>query len=275
MTSPAAVQRMIREAVPPQARIGIVTALGSGSVTVSFGPGATTPNLGYNPAYVPAVGDQVLVVPSTSSWVVLCKVAAAPSLVPDVTVRARAVHAWQKARSVNLPEHAPGTWYYQYDNAVGGYRTYPQGRAPEPAGGPGHVPRLADWATVLYHGTLASLVPSGSTITGVSLVYQRVSSGATMPALAPPVLYGHTHTPGSPPPAAAAPSWAAGFGPLVYPPVAMGETTRITLPSTWVTAWLAGTITGVGLWSDRSDQAAPYWEAPETGDLEITHTPPA
>jgi len=55
----------------------------------------------------------------------------------------------------------------------------------------------------------------------------------------------------------------------------MGETTRITLPSTWVTAWLAGTITGVGLWSDRSDQAAPYWEAPETGDLEITHTPPA
>ncbi|WP_454728980.1 hypothetical protein [Cellulosimicrobium protaetiae] len=275
MTSPTAVARMIEQRRPPLPRIGIVTAIAASTVTVTFSDGTTTPQLQYATAYVPAVGDQVLVIPTTTAWVVQGKVSAAPSLVPDETARTPAVNAWQKARSVNLPGIPAGTWYYQYDNAVGGYRTYPQGRAPEPAGGPGHVPRLIDWASVLYHGPLASLVPSGSTITGVSLVYQRVPSGADLPALVPPVLYGHTYTPGAPPSTAVAPAWTPGFGPLAYPPVAMGESTRITLPSSWVIAWLAGTITGIGFWSERADQAAPYWEAPAAGDLEITYTPPA
>ena len=87
------------------------------------------------------------------------------------------------------------------------------------------------------------------------------------------MLYGHAYTPGSPPPEAA-PSFPGGFGPYRYPPVAVGETTRLTLPSALVTAWLAGTLTGVAMWSDSPADAFVTRPRPP-GDLLITYTPPA
>jgi len=270
MTSPAAVQRMIREAVPPQARIGIVTAIASG-VTVSFGPGATTPGLGYNPAYVPAVGDQVLVVPTTSSWVVLCKVAGSPSLVPDVEVVVSSSTGWYLDRRVNFgPE--PRDWT-RYDNP-GPITGWAQGRQINPVGAVGEyvAQQMMDHATIGYYGSLASRVPSGSTITGVSLLWRRVGTGAPEPPLSSPVLYGHAYTPGSPPPVAA-PSFPAGFGPYRYPPVAMGETARLALPSALVTAWLAGAVTGIACWSDQTADAFNADARP--ADVAITYTPPA
>lgn len=267
---------MIREAVPPQARIGIVTALGSGSVTVSFGPGATTPGLGYNPAYVPTVGDQVLVVPSTSTWVVLCKVAPAPSLVPDVELSRFASTMWFLTRGVN---YGPGTWQRYTGNpspTTGLPGGWSQGRQILAAGStePGDYQQsMFDQATVGYYGPLAAMVPSGSTITGVSLLVERYTTGAPQPPLASPVLYGHAYTPGSPPPEAA-PSFPGGLGPYRYPPVAVGESARLTVPSELVTAWLAGTVTGVAMWSDSpADAFVTRPRAP--GDLFITHTPPA
>lgn len=276
MTSPAAVQRMIREAVPPQARIGVVTALGSGSVTVSFGPGATTPGLGYNPAYIPTVGDQVVVIPTTSSWVVLCKVAATPSLVPDEELARFASTMWFLTRGVN---YGPGTWsrYTAIPSPTTGMPGgWSQGRQILAAGStrPGDYQQsMFDEATFGYYGSLAAMVPSGSTITGVSLLVERYTTGAPQPPLASPVLYGHAYTPASPPPQAA-PSFAAGFGPYRYPPVAVGETARLTLPAELVTAWLAGSLTGLAWWSDSTADAFVTRPRPP-GDLVITYTPPA
>lgn len=270
MTSPAAVQRMIREAVPPQARIGVVTAIASGSVTVSFGPGAITPNLGYNPAYVPAVGDQVLVVPSTSTWVVLCKVAGAPSLVPDVELVVRSSSGWFLDRPVNFGPNQ-GVWS-RYDNPTP-LTGWAQGRQILPFGSIEEqlAQSLMDRATIGYFGSLAARVPSGSTITGVSVLWRRVGTGALEPTLVSPVLFGHAYTPGSPPPVATP---AFPFGPYRYPPVAMGETVRLALPSTLVTAWLANTVTGLAIWSDQTGDAFnAAVDAP--GDVAITYTPPA
>jgi len=270
VTSPAAVQRMIRETVPPQARIGIVTAIASGSVTVSFGPGATTPGLGYNPAYVPAVGDQVVVIPTTSTWVVLCKVAPAPSLVPEEETVVRAASGWFLDRPVNFGP-TPGVWSrYTTTTPLTGWA---QGRQIMPYGSTQEqlAQSLKDTTTIGYFGSLAARVPSGSTINGVSVLWRRVTTGAPEPALVTPVLYGHAYAPGSPPPAAT-PTFT--FGPYRYPPVAMGESARLTLAAELVTAWLSGAVTGLAIWSDRTaDAFNAAVDAP--GDVAITYTPPA
>lgn len=269
------VSRMIAAQTPPRSRIGVVAAVGATTVDVRLGGEAITAGLQYNPAYVPGVGHRVLVVPTDSDWVVVCRVSPGASMIEDAERRVKPVRLWSKARAVSLEDIPPGTWYSQWEGANSGYAPqYAQGRFPIPSGGPGWIPRYSDWASVAYHGSLAAQVPSGSTITGVSLVVRRSTGGQQGAPLVNPILYGHAHDVANPPVLNAAPSWVAGYGPLVYPAVAMYEETRIVLPSTWVAALLAGTIKGIGFWSDRQEQGAPYWDGGIDGDLVVRYTPP-
>ncbi|MFE6228901.1 hypothetical protein [Cellulosimicrobium sp. NPDC057862] len=271
MTSPAAVRRMIDAHRNPLPRIGVVTAIASTTVTVTFADGSTTPTLQYATAYVPAVGDQVLVIPTTSAWVVQGKVSAAPTLVADEEIVVASTSGWFLDRRVNFGP-LPRDWT-RYDNP-GPLTGWAQGRQILPIGAVGETvaQQMVDRATIGYYGSLAARVPSGSTITGVSALWRRVGTGAPEPALVSPVLYGHAYTPGSPPPAAA-PSFPGGFGPYRFPPVAMGETARLALPSSLVTAWLAGTVTGLAIWSDQTADALNVDARP--ADVAITYTPPA
>ncbi|MBN0039393.1 hypothetical protein JN535_04285 [Cellulosimicrobium cellulans] len=269
MTSPPAVARMIDQARQPMPRLGFVTAVAATAVTVRFADGSTTPSLQYATAYVPTVGDQVLVIPTTSAWVVTGKVSAAPSLVPDEEIVVASTSGWFLDRRVNFgPE--PRDWT-RYDNP-GPITGWAQGRQIMPIGSTEEIvaQQMIDHATIGYYGSLASRVPSGSTITGVSLLWRRVGTGAPEPPLSSPVLYGHSYTTGSPPPVATP---AFPFGPYRYPPVAMGETARLALPAALITAWLAGTVTGIAIWSDAPADAFNADARP--ADLAITYTPPA
>lgn len=285
MTSPDAVLRMIRAHAQPLPRTGFVTAvsLNPQAVTVSMEDGSVTSSLAWNPAFTPAVGDRVLVTPTTTGWVVTSKVTAAPRLVPDEVVVVAPVNNWAKRNPWNFPGQP---WFYQYDYASSSdpqYRGFvAQGRRPVSEGDPGQAQtRMEDSATVLYYGPLASRVPSGSTIQQVQLALNHGTSGG--PDLAAPVMYGHTHTTANPPVGGAytpltpgqPPAWAPGFGPATFPPIARGEEAVLTVPPTFVTAWLAGTITGLGFYSDRVDQALSSWGPLDNAHLLITFTPPA
>lgn len=267
MTSPARVQRMIDAASGPQARIGVVREVGVGAVTVALGDGPPIPSMRLNPGYAPTVGDHVLVIPTSSSWVVVCEAPPAGTAVEDVELRVRPSSGWYLSRPANF---GVPTWNRQ--DAGGPLTAWVQGRQILASGEAGAVvaQQMIDRAAVGYYGPLADRVPSGSTITGVSILVRRVGTGAPEPPLASPVLYGHAYTPGSPPPAAT-PSFP--MGPYRYPPVAIGETTRLLLPSVLVTAWLSGAITGVALWSDAPADALNAAVDP-AGDLAIAHTPP-
>ncbi|KON72607.1 hypothetical protein M768_13955 [Cellulosimicrobium cellulans F16] len=262
-----ATQRTVGDAAAPMSRIGVVREVGVGTVSVALGDGPPIPDMRLNPAFTPAVGDQVLVMPTSSSWVVVCEAPPAGTSVEDVELRVRSSAGWYLSRPVNF---GVPTWNRQ--DAGGPLTAWVQGRQILASGEAGAVvaQQMIDRAAVGYYGPLADRVPSGSTITGVSILVRRVGTGAPEPPLASPVLYGHAYTPISPPPAATP---VFPMGPYRYPPVAIGETTRLLLPSVLVTAWLSGAITGVALWSDAPADA--FNAAVEAaGDLAISHIPP-
>ncbi|MDQ8040673.1 hypothetical protein RDI86_02300 [Cellulosimicrobium sp. XJ-DQ-B-000] len=276
MTSPDTVLRMIEAQRAPLPRLGIITAVTGATVAVAFTDGTATGSLQYATAYVPAVGDQVLVVPTASAWVVTGKVTARPRTVPDVELARFPPTFWSLSRGVNYGTGAWSRYQGNPDPVTGMPGGWSQGRQIVAAGStqPGDYQQdMVDDATFAYYGSLAAMVPSGSTITGVSLVVERYTTGAPQPPLASPVLYGHAYTPASPPPAAA-PVFPAGFGPYRYPPIAVGETTRLQLPAALVTAWLSGALTGVAMWSDSPADAFVTRPRPP-GDLVLTYTPPA
>ncbi|WP_454044411.1 hypothetical protein [Cellulosimicrobium sp. Marseille-Q8652] len=284
MTSPDAVLRMIDDRAQPLPRIGVVTAVESSGLTVTFDDGTVTPRLQHDAGYAAVVGDLVKVSPTTSAWIVDGKVTAPVDVAQDSQVRVAPVHNWSKINPANFTA-AYGPWWYQWDSpTLEGKRTVMAGQHPVQEGGVGHVQvRMENRANVLYFGSLTSHVPSGSTITGVSIVLYRILHDGG-PALVPPVMYGHDHTPSNPPVGnmdgttpggGQPPHWVPGFGPLAFPAFGRGETTRLYLTSSWVTAWLAETITGVGFYSDRADQAFTSWGTTDNVDLLIDYIPPA
>ena len=277
MTSPAAVARIAREAVrrdAPGARLGVVVSTVGSAVSVRFEDGATTSSLSLAQGLAVTPGDRVVAVPARGGeWVVLARVAAQAVTAQAEERRAFASQMWAVSRTVNWAD--PTSWTripMAPDPVTGEPGGWAQGRMALAEGAVGEVTpqRLVEYGSFGYYGPLAALVPSGSTVTGVSLVLERYTTGAAMPALASPVVYGHAYTPTSPPPAAR-PSLT--WGPYRYPPVQIGETTRLLLPATLVTAWLAGTVTGVALWSDQPADAMVTRPRPP-GDLLIQYVPP-
>jgi hypothetical protein len=290
---------MIRQHATPMPRPGFVTAVDvtNAAVTVSMGDGTVTSSLGWATAYTPAVGDRVLVVPTTAGWFVLGKVNAIPSVIADQQAVVPLAHDWQGILSDPDTQGAGWRWG---DYLAGGDPTADmwQGRVPPQHGSPGYVQTSWDIrATVAHWGSLAALVPSGSVIQQVTVTLRGQWVQQT---LAAPVLYAHAYTPASPPVSTVwngdgsavitpgpPPAWV--YGPVRFPRVGAGETTVITVPAAWVTAWLAGTITGLGLysttnadgvnfgddWHTSADGMTTIWDTDYNGDLTITYTPPA
>jgi hypothetical protein len=258
VTSPATVARLVKRLAAPQPRIGFVTAvdLGQQLVTVAFEDGSTTSSLSWaSSSYTsPTVGDRVLVIPTSTGWVVSSKVTPRPVLIPDQQVTARPTKNWQG----NVGDWAGAYWsWYDYLTLSDPNFDAWQGKVPPQQGGDGYV--QTDWdttASALSWGSLAALVPSGATISQVTLTLR---ADWVQQDLVAPVLYGHALT--STPADGTAPAPVAGYGPLRFPRMALGDVQTITLPATWVTAWLAGTITGLMLYSTTQADGARFGDA--------------
>ncbi len=260
MTSPQAVARMIDQRLPKLARLGFVTAVDVTNqlVTVAFEDGSTTSSLSWvSSAYTPTVGDRVKVSNTSTGWVVDGKVTPRPQLIVDQQIRVPVRNNWQGQIS-----DQPGSSWWWGDDAAAPYLLTSgwQGQVPPQQGGDGYV--QTEWLTrssVLGWGPLASLVPSGATISQLTVTLRAEWLQRDLVA---PVLYGHayTATPSGPP------SFVSGFGPLRFPRMALGETQTITLPASWVTAWLAGTLQGVGLYSTSQADGAYFGDAWHTSE---------
>lgn len=278
MTSPAAVARIVRRMLPPRPRVGFVTAvdLGAQLVTVAFEDGSSTSSLSWaSSAYAsPAVGDRVLAVPTTTGWVVLSKVTPRPVLVTSQQAVVSMTKNW-----MGSIEDGSSTWFWSETIAAGYAPGMQQGVAVVAHGGDdkGGEPGTREvQASALYWGSLASLVPSGATIQQVTVRVRRNSQDLWGdPALVQPVMYGHAYTTTP----SGAPSWVAGYGPIRFPALGRGEEATLTLPAAWVTAWLAGTITGIGFYATTPGDHMAGWEVlpagtfnRDTGVLTITYT---
>ena len=133
------------------------------------------------------------------------------------------------------------------------------------------VPETTTTTTTRYdYGALAVIprpaLPGGATITSAKLRVTRSASDGG-PALVSPVLYGHTLA-GSP--AGALTGYLSG---ALWKPgtLAKGQTARWDLPSGWITAFMAGTLKGFGVWSNASIDASEY-EAASISELTINYT---
>lgn len=288
MTSPDVVLQMIREHAQgaPSARTGIITDINTNTVTVAFSDGTGTSDLAWlASAYTPVVGHLVLVVPTTSTWVVTGQVTAGPAWVPDEEVTISPVNNWSKYVPWNWGD---GNWF-QVDLAEYGYSTIYQGFIPQQAGGVGHTSQNLNLMThVLHWGDITEHIPSGSTIQSVSLRLRR-APWEIGPALSTPVMWPHTYTTANPPNPAFPPSWSGpGDWPIyrILPAMARGQDVLYTLPAEWVTHLISGELGGVGFhpslgmddpgptpqlgWGARSWQA----DGPGNGDVIIRYTPP-
>lgn len=270
MTSPQAVDRMIRDRMAPQPRVGVVTSVGSSSVSVAFEDGTATSDVMFTVGYAPAVGHQVLVVPTTSSWVAVSRVTAVSDAAPDAqaVVPARAV--WWKSRPAN---YGDGLWRRSGPVERPPGVSVLQGRMPIQEGAVGvQQTRMDDNATIVFWDDIASRIPTGSTVLGATFTLYRQTVDAG-PELSPPVIYGHAHTLTNPPPVSGAPTHVPGFGPLELPTLGHGEEATFALPSSWSTALLSGQLTGITFYSNRTDQALTSWGPSDNAFLMLPYIP--
>lgn len=274
MTSPAAVLRMIHEHMPPGARLGTVTTGGS-APTVALDGAETVVVRYYTQGLTFAVADRVLMQRVAGGiWVATSKLATPAAVAAAVTRRFSPTRAWWKGAPLSA---GPTGWTYQFEYVTAGADVQiVQGQDFAQGGADGiTTPKLpVKYATVLYWGTLASLVPAGATILDVSLAFTRDSPVWSQPPLTYPRIYGHAYTDGSPPTASNEPAFVPGFGPLPgVAAVAAGQGITISLPSSWVTAWAASTIRGLTLNSDQRSDVIFSTGDPADVQLIVTYQP--
>lgn len=214
-------------------RIGTLTAIDTGdaSVTVSLA-GDSVPGVRWVGSYTPVVGDMVVVSRVDAMWVVLGKMSkqfGAPtvaygafSFVPNESRVARLYG---------------GTWTWQLTQPY----SDPVWQGAEAAG--------EGFASIFHYGSLVGSIPDGATVTSAKVTLHRAHpiDGDLGAALVQPVIYGHTGTnyPDDPP------VLTAGYGPWRPGWITQDQTATWDLPSAWLTAWLAGTITGLALSSTK------------------------
>jgi hypothetical protein len=267
---------MIERLTPPAARIG--TVISGGATPVIALDGAEQVTVRYMSQGLTLVAtDRVLVVRAAGgTWVVTNRLTTPAAVAPPRVVRLAPVNCWVKGTRLEDP---PGSWNSQIDYAQFGPAEIEQGQHTGQAGADGLVTPtvLLKYGTVLYWGTLASLVPSGSVILDIALSFTRElpANAKGQPPLTYPRVYGHAYTTASPPNAANPPAAVPGFGPLApAAAIAPGQTTTIGLPSSWVTAWAAGTIHGLHLYSDQRSDAIRTGGSGGPVQLVITYQPP-
>lgn len=255
-----AVEAAIRRGRNTGAVLGRVAAIDGTNLALTIDIGTGTPLSGVRwvGSYIPAVADFVTVLQVGSAWVVLGKLSknlTGPGFTEHTTQIAPA--AW--ADGQRMVGAADWSWYAPGDAVY-------QGRF-------GDASWTDDYAGVLFYPSISSSIPSGATIVGATIRIVRGDDHGL--ALTYPILHGHA-LPGLPPSYPLdGPSlpWVSGYGPLTLPTIAKSATAYVPLPSTWVTALLAGTLTGLAF---QSEAPADYMSfLLSSGVITITYRIPA
>lgn len=266
---------MIDRQTQAAARIGTVTTGGSAPVVALDGAGPITVQYVAQGLSL-TTGDRVLTVRAAGgTWVVLERLTTPAAVTPPVSRRFSPTKCWVKGTQL---EDGPGEWNSQVEYlSLDLNAQIWQGQDTSQAGSDsyGSPQNLLKYGTVLYWGSLASLMPSGSTVLDVSLTFTRELpfNARLQPPLTYPRLYGSAYSQASPPDPTDPP--AAVLGPLT-PSVAVapGQSTTIGLPASWVTDWLAGTITSLHLFSDQRSDIIRSLDAAGDIQLIVTYHPP-
>lgn len=211
------------------------------SLTVTL-PSGDLSGLRWITSYTPTVNDVVAVAQIAGAWFVVGETSA--------------VMTASTERTFTLPSTAYGghiwtdpSWSWSYANPGQGKTTL----------------GLDDYIQGGYLvGSLAGQIPSGATLTSAKLTmgrsdYVNYLSG---PKLVSPVIYG-TNLSGFPP--NTSPVTVSGYGPWRPGTVTYGQTVTWDLPSTWVAAWLAGTLTGIATKSSLTSEYASWSVAKVSG----------
>lgn len=230
------------------------------SLTVTL-PAGDVSGVRWAARYAPVVGDFVIVIRLQGQWIVLDKLSrnlTGPGYVDSSLIWAPSSY-WNNHTTYPLPYEQ---WYQTWEWAMQGGLIGTDG-LPHPTA-----------AYAVYDITLPALLPAGATVTAARVrMTRRYQEGVQNgPALVSPVIYGHNRSAADPAPASA-PSFVAGFGPWRPGALAYGQSASWDLPSTWLAALLAGTIAGLGVWSESAAELS-YW-SPGSLAVEAAFTVPA
>ena len=222
--------------------LGTVTAIdaGSAALTIDIGTGVPLTGVRWVGSYAPTVNGFVTVLRSGSAWTVLGKLSKDLRVAGPVrgsTTLAPA--AWWRASAAWYGPGETSGWSWEAGAAM-------QGQTGAP-------PDMQVWGGAMIYPPLSSALPAGATIESARVSLTRDWDDGTLTPRYPRI-YGYTD---SGPTGAAGPSAAflAGYGPWSPGTLVQGETGSWALPSTWITALLAGTLQGVALYSQAAVDA--------------------
>lgn len=238
--------------------IGRVAAINvaAKSLTVDL-PGGPVSAVRWLKSYVPSVGQVVVVARVRGQWIVQGE------LSTDFTGPRPIIHTVQidpatyHNGSTTYSGGSWGPWVWGHAQPVQGWQITP---------GVNLQSRHAAYA--IYSPPVPSRIPAGATVTAAKLI---MTSAGGLGVPVSPVVWGHTRT-GDMPAPTGPPAFTSGYGPWRPGTLAVGQTGVWDLPPAWLTALLAGTITGIGVWSE---EAADYLRYTPPMRLEITYTTPA
>ena len=265
---------------------GKITAVNTttGVVTVLLAAGSIA-SLQWLSPYVPAVDDIVAVVRDGTDWIVLGELSTNTVAVPvnaTVVVGPDIVNQGDYHLFQTNGAGDPASWLWSTAAARQG-RTEVRSSYTSPEYGY-YDPITFEWivgtpsVTTNYYtrddyGALARLtvptLPAGSTITSAKIRVTRLGTSSAGNSTVSPVIYGHTLN--STPSGALTSYLHASYGPWKPGTLAKGQTARWDLPSGWITAFMAGTLQGFGVWSNASTDASEY-EAASISELTINYT---
>lgn len=190
----------------------------------------------------PTVGDMVVLSRVGASWVVLGKLSkqltAVDSAEGTVTILPSGTYGGEFLRG------SGGPWQWQTASLNQGVESYQFGPS-----------QYENAGILLLESTVPAALPEGATLLALRVSLRRAPgldpSGnydSNTAALVAPLLYGHDMTAAPITGEDPADLFVSGFGPLELPGVERGATLQYDLPSTWVTAFMDGTLRGFGLW---------------------------
>jgi hypothetical protein len=266
---------MIARQATPAGQVGRVVTVGAGTATVAVA-GQHVAGVRVAAGLTLAAGDVVVLLATAGQLTALARLPATVAGVEDEVVDVAPLEETEVELWPN------GQWRWGSTAAPGPMgASLRQGRFYSQAtilGAPGMRTPVA----LVRFPPLGAQLPSGATITQVRLIVSRRfllqdAQGNLLTsqelAATSPVLHGHGYATFPAAGAGPAPAFATGFGPWRPGPIVHGETAAFILPAAWVTALLAGTLTGLGTWSTSTSDYA-WFLGEGNATLRVYYTPP-
>lgn len=263
--------RGVRAAIARQSQsgayLGTVTEIDATNLALAVDIGTGTPLTGVRwvSPYAPTVGDFVTVLRAGTAWIVLGRLSkdlTGPGFVEvSDSIRPTVMYAGQ------LDELDPFADWMWFSHEVDAYWDVSQGHDIF-YGNTGVVRDGLSFAGVVRYPMLAARIPPGATITSAKITMERRSGGSPGPVS--PVLYGHAYT-AIP---AGEPAFVSGYGPWQPGGLLVDEVGRWDMPSTWLSALVAGTLTGFAVYSTAVPDYS-VWVQPSSFELSFTYRMPA